>query len=223
MGAGVPDAYQLTTMAGTTGSPRWSPDGREIAFDSNLGGRGNIYVVNSEGGTPRNLTQGNGASIVPCWSKDGAFMYFGSNRSGSFQIWKMKVDGTLPVMITKDGGFAPMLSPTGDFIYYAKSPALSSDIWKVGVSGGKETSITAGVYRYSFGVAINGIYFVSAPQFRNRSSIRFLNFASGAITDVFSVPDPADLGLGLSPDYRHLYFAKVDHSDSDIMLVENVQ
>jgi hypothetical protein len=42
------------------------------------------------------------------------------------------------------------------------------------------------------------------------------------ITDVFRFADPVDLGLGISPDYRHLYFAKVDYTDSDIMLIENV-
>jgi hypothetical protein len=72
--------------------------------------------------------------------------------------------------------------------YYAESPALSSDIWKVAVSGGDEISITSGVYRYSFGVAPNGIYFVSAPQFRVGSSVRFLNFANGRLRMCFPCP-----------------------------------
>jgi Tol biopolymer transport system component len=219
----APDAFQLTTMgAGTTGSPRWSPNGREIAFDSNLGGRANIYVVNSEGGTSRQLTKSAGANIVPCWSKDGKTIFFGSNRSGKFQIWKMNVDGSQPVMITKDGGFAPLLSPSGEFIYYAKIPTLASDIWRVPVSGGEERKIIDGVYRYSFALTPDGLYYVSAPGFKKTSFIRFFEFTSEKTTDVFRLPNAADLGLGLSADYRHLFFAKVDHSDSDIMLVENV-
>jgi eukaryotic-like serine/threonine-protein kinase len=219
----APDAYQLTTLgAGTSGSPRWSPSGREIAFDSNLGGRSNIYAVNSEGGTPRKLTESAGANIVPCWSKDAAFIFFGSNRSGTFQIWKMNADGSNPVMITKGGGFAPLLSANGEFIFYAKSPALASDIWRVPVQGGEERKVTDGVYRYSFALAPEGLYFVSAPRFQKRSAICFLEFARESITDVFPLQDPAELGLGLSSDYRNLFFAKVDYSDSDIMLVENI-
>jgi eukaryotic-like serine/threonine-protein kinase len=223
-GAGATDAYQLTTMgAGTTGSPRWSPSGREIAFDSNLGGRANIYVVNSEGGTPRRLTQSAGANVVPCWSKDGKAIFFGSNRTGMFQIWKMEGDGNHPVMITKDGGFAPLLDVSGEFIYYAKSPALSSDVWKVPVSGGEERKIIDGIYRFSFALSPQGLYFVSAPQFGKAAFIRFLDFSTEKMTDVLPISDPADLGLGLSPDYRRLFFAKVDHSDSDIMLIENIR
>jgi Tol biopolymer transport system component/predicted Ser/Thr protein kinase len=219
----TPDAFQLTSMgAGTTGSPRWSPNGREIAFDSNVGGRANIYVVNSEGGTSRKLTESAGANIVPCWSKDGGSIFFGSNRSGQFQIWRMNVDGSEPVMITKHGGFAPLLSASGEFIYYAKSPALASDIWRVSVSGGEERKIADGVYRYSFALAPEGLYYVSAVRFQKGSSIRFVDFANERISDVFRLHDPADLGLALSPDYRRLFFAKVDHSDSDIMLVENI-
>jgi Tol biopolymer transport system component len=219
----APDAYQLTNMGGgTTGSPRWSPSGREIAFDSNVGGRSNIYVVNSDGGTPRRLTQGAGANIVPCWSKDGESIFFGSSRSGTLQIWKMSSDGSNPVMITQHGGFAPLLSPTNEFIYYAKSTALASDIWRVKVSGGEEGKITDGVYRYSFNLTPQGLYFVSAPKFQKGSYIRFLDLTSKKITDLYPLPDPPGLGLGLSPDYRHLFFARIDQNDSDIMLVDNV-
>jgi Tol biopolymer transport system component len=160
---------------------------------------------------------------VPCWSKDGKYIYFGSNRSGTFQIWRMNADGSNPVMITKNGGFAAMVDATGESIYYAKNPALSSDIWKVPSAGGEETRITGGVYRYSFAPAPQGLYFVSAPQFQSPSSVRFLDFGTAKITDVLPVPDQVDLGLGISPKYDQLLFSKVDHSDADIMLVENVQ
>jgi Tol biopolymer transport system component len=220
---GAPD-YQLTAQgAGTTGSPRWSPSGAEIAFDSNVGGRSQIYVVNSEGGEPRKLTDGEAASIVPCWSKDGTSIFFGSNRSGSFQIWRMNADGGNPVMVTNNGGFAALLSPDNDFLYYAKSPALASDVWRMPIGGGEETKIAAGVYRYSFAPTSEGLYYVSAPGFQKGSSIRFLEFASGETTDVFSLPEPAALGLGFSPDFQNLYFAQADRQDSDIMLVEDVR
>jgi serine/threonine protein kinase len=220
----APDAYQLTAMgSGTTGSPRWSPSGREIAFDSNVGGRSNVYVVNSDGGTPRRLTESAGANIVPCWSTDGLSIFFGSSRAGTLQIWKMKADGSDPVRITEQGGFAPLLSTGGEFIYYAKSPALASDIWRVKATGGEERKIVDGVYRYSFAPAPQGIYFVSAPGFQKASLIRYLEFATEKITDVFPLPDAAALGLGASPGHQRLFFAKVDHSDSDIMLIEDVR
>jgi len=42
---------QLTLLgAPNTGTPRWSPDGRQIAFDSRKEGHADIYVINAEGG-----------------------------------------------------------------------------------------------------------------------------------------------------------------------------
>jgi Tol biopolymer transport system component len=103
-------------------------------------------------------------------SKDATTIFFGSNRSGTFQIWKMNVDGSHPVMITKSGGFAPLLSPNGDVIYYARSSALSGDVWAVPVQGGEERKVVDGVYRYSFAPAPEGLYFVSAARFQKRSA-----------------------------------------------------
>jgi Tol biopolymer transport system component/predicted Ser/Thr protein kinase len=219
-----PDAYQLTAFgAGTTGSPRWAPKGRDIAFDSNIGGRANIYVVSSDGGTPRKLTESHGANVVPCWSPDGSTIYFGSNRSGVFQVWKMKADGTKPEMITKNGGFAPLVSPDGKFIYYGRSPGTEGDIWRVAAEGGEERRLVDGVYRYSFAVTPKGIYYVSAAGLGRGSSIRFLDFTDEKVVDVFALGQPGDLGLGVSPDFRRLLFARVDQRDSDIMLVENIR
>jgi hypothetical protein len=126
-------------------------------------------------------------------------------------------------MITKNGGFAPLLSTDGETLYYSKSPALSSDVWSLLLVGGNERRIIDGAYRFSFAPAPEGIYYMSAPQFRAGSFIRFLRLTDNHVTDVLRIADPADLGLGISPDYRSLFFAKVDHSESDIMLVENVK
>jgi hypothetical protein len=93
----------------------------------------------------------------------------------------------------------------------------------VPIDGGEEIKIADGVYRYSFAPTADGLYYVSAPGFQKGSSIRFLEFASGKTTEVFPLREPAALGLGVSPDFRNLYFAQADRQDSDIMLVEDVR
>ena len=46
---------QLTHFNSATGTPRWSPDGQQIAFDSRPAGNADIFVIDFQGGSPRNL------------------------------------------------------------------------------------------------------------------------------------------------------------------------
>src|SRR5262249_33989132 len=126
-----------------TGTPRWSPDGRWIAFDSRSNdwgreGNADIYLISAEGGQPRRLTTEPSEDVAPSWSRDGKWIYFGSTRSGSMQIWKVPVEGgQAAVQVTRQGGFEGFESKDGKLFYYAKGRNLPG-IWQVAVGGGEE-------------------------------------------------------------------------------------
>src|SRR5690606_18364353 len=63
------------------GTPRWSPDGNQIAF-SLSGSSGDIYVVNADGTEVRQLTV-DGKSRFPSWSPDGARLGFEPDSMGT--------------------------------------------------------------------------------------------------------------------------------------------
>jgi tricorn protease len=76
----VPDrggtARRLTTHAGAEYFPRFSPDGKSIAFTGEYGGNRDVYVVPAEGGEPRRLTWHPDFDEVIDWTPDGKRVIF---------------------------------------------------------------------------------------------------------------------------------------------------
>ncbi len=81
--------FQLTSLGNSyAGSPRWSPDDRQIAFDGDAAGKWDVYIIPSQGGKPVRFTQGSGSSMRPSWSHDGKWIYYCAPGNSGAQIWK---------------------------------------------------------------------------------------------------------------------------------------
>jgi Tol biopolymer transport system component len=206
----------------TTGTPRWSPDGQSISFDSNADGNTHIYVIKADGGRPRALTSGASNNFVSSWSADGRWIYFTSNRSGEPQIWKVPVEGGPAAQVTRQGGEASDVSPDGKWLYFTKNGGVNG-IWKMPIDGGEETRLIESVFRYNYAIARDGLYFVPPPGPDRTSSVRYLNFATGGTNELVKIEKPVDLGLAVSPDGTHLLFCQLDYVGQDLMLVENFE
>jgi Tol biopolymer transport system component len=220
-------ARQLTTFEGSpTGTPRWSPDGRSIVFDSLAAGNSDIYVMSADGGAPRRLTTGPSGNFMPSWSPDGKRIYFMSERGGISQIWWVPAGGGAATQITQGGnaleGFA---SPDGKLVYFTKRG--SSPLWTVPVDGGTERLVPELKHfdkiNRSWGVVREGIYFISRVQ-GERQTVRFFSFVTRQVTPLLTLDgkpiwDRPDLAL--SPDGRRLLTARFDQEVSDLMLIEN--
>ena len=124
-----------------TGSPKWSPDGRFIAFDSRAEGRANIYMVRPDGGQLRRVNTGVSDSSMPIWSIDGKWLYFAGNVDGADRIFKVPVEGGGATQITKGEGTSPRVSSDGRRIYYTKS-VREVEIWSVSTGGGDERRLS---------------------------------------------------------------------------------
>src|SRR5438270_5202479 len=139
------NAVQLTSFNGATvTTPRWSPEGEKIAFDSNAAGEFDIYVVGASGGKPMRMTSHPANDGNPNWSPDGKWIYFDCARNGEQHVFKIPSNGGDAIQITRDRGYAPLESPDAKDLYYAKDLEDSS-LWKIPIDGGQPTKVLDGV------------------------------------------------------------------------------
>src|SRR5690606_21552080 len=114
-GASTPLEYD---KAGSKGdfTPRFSPDGRSIAFLRTLGeGQSDLFTVPTDGGAVRRLTHDEAALAGHDWMPDGRSLVVASNRSGPFALWRVSARGGEPEwMPIADEAFDPAV--VGDAI-----------------------------------------------------------------------------------------------------------
>jgi tricorn protease len=118
------EAKRLTSHVGYEMFPRFSPDGKTIAFTGQYDGNTEVYTIPSEGGEPLRLTYTSTNSrddlgdrmgpnnIVMCWTIDGNRIVYRNRISGGFE-------GSLK-LVSKDGGLSgPIPLPEGGFCSYS--------------------------------------------------------------------------------------------------------
>jgi TolB protein len=101
-----------------------SRDGRWLAFDSNLDGAQQIYVMPASGGEPRRVTSDPVGAFAPDFSPDGLQIAFHSQRHATRDIYVVNVDGTGEQRVTDDSAesFQPSFSPDGLHLAYLNNP-----------------------------------------------------------------------------------------------------
>jgi eukaryotic-like serine/threonine-protein kinase len=227
------DLQQVTpendTLRGK-GSPRWCPNSKYIAFDALPINKSNrdIYILNPEDRTYRQLTFDLEYDAIPQWSQDGVWVYFRSKRSGREEIWKIPVEeGGEAIQVTFNGGFHPMESPDGAWLYFSKRD--NNGIWRIPVSGGEEEVVIEEddqlkdekMHKKHWTVVERGIYFIRIFESDSKFTVEFFDFASHEMTPIHEEEGEPGLHIDVTLDGGTLLFSKVEGVTSEIMLAEN--
>jgi len=127
------DVRRLTTHAGQESRPRFSPDGRWIAFSGQYDGNTDVYLVATGGGEPRRLTWHPGDDVVQGFAPDGSAVYFTSQRDvytlRFWHLFRVPVEGGFPEAIGLPTCFKASVSPDGAQIAYVPLPEAFNQ-WK---------------------------------------------------------------------------------------------
>jgi len=131
-------------------SPAISPDGKTVVFSY----RGNLFKVDSAGGTAAPLTVGDSYNTAPVWSPDGSKIAFASDRNGGLDVFVMPSDGgeatrltfhsadELPASFTPDGKSVLFGASVLDAASNAEFPTgAKPELYRVGVGGGRPEQV----------------------------------------------------------------------------------
>lgn len=119
-------AIRLTSGLGDKSNPKFSPDGKWIAFTGRYNGNPNVYVMPAEGGQPRQLTYSPGGDMVEGWTPDGQNVLFQSLRD-SFsirykQLYTISIHGGFAKTLPLPMGYQASYSPDGSHLAYTPLP-----------------------------------------------------------------------------------------------------
>src|SRR5689334_3783704 len=92
------DVRRITANKARDVYPRFSPDGKWIAFSSDRAGNLDVHIVPVEGGTPKALTSHSAEDNVLGWTPDSKAVLFASNRGEDFagKLYTVSIDGGMP-------------------------------------------------------------------------------------------------------------------------------
>jgi len=214
-------ARQVTRQTGQVLTPTEAPDGSEVAFLSDSGGHGNLWVLSTRSGQLRQITFESDPGVtvgVPVWSPDGRFIAFVSSRGRTgfdFGVWLVNPDGTDVRNIARQGlGMA--FSPEGRWIYYTESSAGA--LYKIPASGGAAIKVRSEPTRNVIGVHDGTLYYmVERPLLDGRPELEVRaatpeDGPSRAIARIPAsrVPDWQIVNPSLSPDGEWLAMPLTD-------------
>ncbi len=114
-------------MTRQMGDSTWSPDGKQIAFITNISGRNNLWLVPAQGGWPTQLTVSDQRQTQPTWAPDGTWIAYTSDHDGDeqwdiFLVSPKTGDVVNVTMSPESAEIDPAWSPDGRQLVYATKP-----------------------------------------------------------------------------------------------------
>jgi len=126
------------------GQARMSSDGKRVVFSSDRSGFNEIWVSDSSGLNPVQLTNMEAYSGSPIWSPDGGQIAFHCNSVGHFEIYLVNASGGRPRRLTNGtaDNSMPRRSRDGKWIYFRSILTGENQVWKMPSAGGNPVQVT---------------------------------------------------------------------------------
>lgn len=126
-------------------SPRYSPDGNRIVFVSDQSGSREVWVCDSDGRNPVQLTSFGGSHTgSPRWSPDGRQIAFDTRPEGLSSIYVINAAGGSPRRLTdgKSEDVLPSWSQDGHWVYFGSRRSGDWQVWRINVANQQAEQVT---------------------------------------------------------------------------------
>jgi eukaryotic-like serine/threonine-protein kinase len=197
--------------------PVWSPDGKEVAYESNRGGNLEIFIKPASGvESEKPLVTGEGESMPTDWSRDGRYIAYQtqSQKTKKFDIWILPMTGDrkpYPFIATEANEWGGTFSPDGRWLAYISDESGRNEVyvvpfpgrggkWQVSSSGGET------VFWVADGKELD--YFTQDGKWMavevNGKGNEFSVGATKAVFDGKSIPGAIGRGVWVTSDGKRL-------------------
>jgi Tol biopolymer transport system component/DNA-binding winged helix-turn-helix (wHTH) protein len=140
-------AEELISSTRVQVTPAYSPDGKHIAFVSSLSGTLEIWIANTDGTQPVQLTKlENEDTDEPSWSPDGTKLAFESGASGRTDVYVVDVAERVPRKLrtnVSDPTAMPSWSHDGQWIYFSSMGNNGQRVYRSSATGGDAVLLAA--------------------------------------------------------------------------------
>ncbi len=137
----------LISHSATESRPKFSPDGKRLAFTSNRTGNGDVYVLNLQTNDLSRVTFDDSLDNLDAWSADGKWLYYSSSSrdiAGMNDVYRVSSNGGTPMTVSNDrytSEFFAAPAPDGVSIAFSARGIANGQWWRKGRSHIDESEI----------------------------------------------------------------------------------
>ena len=139
-------ARRITSGPARDEWPKFSPDGRRIAFFSDRSGNKDLWIAEADGRNPQQVTFDKADDFFHSWHPSGQKLVFCSTRSGNKDLWELdlRTGDQRPLTNDPQADDDPCYSPDGRWIAFDSGRGGSQNVYVMPAGGGPERRLTTG-------------------------------------------------------------------------------
>lgn len=165
-------------------SPRWAPNGTDLAYVSFESRKPVVYVHDVATGKRRMLANFKGSNSAPAWAPDGKSIALTLSRDGGSQIFTLDAKGGEPKRITQSSGIdtEPIFTPDGSAVYFVSDRGGSPQIYRTPSNGGPVQRVTfSGNYNISPALSPDGRWLAYIARNGSQYKLQLLDLTTDKV------------------------------------------